>query len=107
MVEVSLGERNLPDYPVPLGKTFLMRWLVMFMPYPKGTKAPATIFPAPEAGFDEERERLIGTIHRFVNASETDPKRKTRSPLLGPITLRSWARIHAKHLEHHLTQFGR
>lgn len=106
ILEVSLEEQSLPDYPMPLSKTVLFRWLMIHLPWPKGARSPETLFPDPEGDLDTERRNLIDAMRRFAEALARDPKRRTRSPLLGPITLQDWARLHARHLEHHLKQFG-
>lgn len=106
MIEISLEEQTQPDFSVPFSKTFLFRWAILYLPWPKGTRAPETLFPPAGDAFDEEREKLIAAMNRFADACTRAPRRKTRSPLLGPVTLADWARIHAKHLEHHLKQFG-
>ncbi len=107
LIELSLEEISHPDVNAPLSKTFLFRWAVLALPWPKGkVKAPEGFLPAPEGEMDAEREKLIAAAGRFAEALERDPGRKTRSPLLGPLTLRDWGRLHAKHFEHHLRQFG-
>ncbi len=106
LLELSLEERFAPDYHMPLAKTALFRWGTLYLPWPKGAKAPEDILPAPESALEEEREKLIATMNRFTEAYSADPHRKTRSPLLGSMTLQNWARLHGKHLNHHLKQFG-
>ena len=54
----------------------------------------------------EERERLLAAMGRFVKAAERDPDRRSLNPLFGWLSLSTWTRFHARHLDHHLRQFG-
>ncbi len=58
-----------------------------------------------EHTFDEEKEQLIGIVKQFaergLSVFPTDPH-----PLFGPMTPHEWDLFHAKHLDHHLRQFG-
>jgi oxepin-CoA hydrolase/3-oxo-5,6-dehydrosuberyl-CoA semialdehyde dehydrogenase len=110
-IEVSLGElqapRLVPDWlGAPIG--FLIT--TVFTRWPRGRKGARTPIPAlcptPRAPFDDERERLIRTMRRFVERLNADPQARARHPLMGPATRRRWARLHALHLAHHLRQFG-
>lgn len=106
LVEISLEERSVPDFPVPFARTAPFRWFILNMPWPKGAKAPEVLFPAPETDCGDEKRLLADTLQRFVTALENSPARVTRNPLLGPLPLTTWARLHARHLDHHLRQFG-
>ena len=105
--EISLGEVDLPDESNILMRT-VMKWLAFHViPWPKGKiKASASFTPEAKGTFEEERDRLLAAIERFVAAQEADPQRKVRSPVFGLMTLRYWGRVHGKHLDHHLRQHG-
>lgn len=104
---VSLGEVEVPDRSNWLTRT-IGRWLVFHvLPWPKGrAKSPPEYVAEPAGDFVFERDRLVEAMHRFVEAAETEPERRERSPLLGPMTLRYWRRVHGIHFDHHLRQFG-
>lgn len=107
LVEVSLEEVQAEEFPVPFAKTAFFQWLVIHLPWPKGKmKAPDEAFPKNSGSFEEEREKLVATLKRFAEAVDKNPHRKTRSPIMGPIPLKSWAQLHAKHFNHHFDQFG-
>jgi hypothetical protein len=108
LVEVSLEERELPDFSNWLSRTALFRWvLIEILPWPKGkVKAPVDLLDPTLKSFDEEHRLLDGALERFAAAVHAQPLRITRSPMVGTITLRMWSRIHGRHLEHHLQQFG-
>ncbi len=106
-VEMSLGEVEVKDESNFLTRTVL-RWLIFHvLPWPKGkVKAPAVFLPKPEGTLEEERERLLASMVRFIENLEQSPERRTVNPFLGPTPLIYWTRIHGKHTDHHLRQFG-
>lgn len=107
-IEISLGEHAVKDRSIPVVR-MLIRWLTFntAFPWPRGKiKAPAEWTPAPREGFEVERIRLLEAVNRFVHVSERDPRRIGVSPLFGPLPLSTWRRIHGKHFDHHLRQFG-
>ena len=62
--------------------------------------------PSPSSDFPAQQAEFIRLMERFVAEFETNPDRKTLSPLLGMITIRQWSRVHGVHNNHHLRQFG-
>lgn len=107
LVEISLGERELDvdisNFITRSGLFFFL--MIEVLPWPKGKiKAPDALTP-PAGDFGEEKRLFFESMERFVAALEKDPNRYTRSPLLGMTPLRKWARVHGKHLCHHLDQF--
>jgi oxepin-CoA hydrolase / 3-oxo-5,6-dehydrosuberyl-CoA semialdehyde dehydrogenase len=107
LVELSLEEFQAEDIPVPLAKTPIFRWLALNLPWPKGKmKGPDESFPANTESMEIEREKLLAALQRFADAVEKTPDRKTKSPILGMVPLSFWAKLHGKHLNHHLEQFG-
>lgn len=107
--ELSLGERTEPDISNALTRT-LGKWLFfhVFTRWPGGVvKAPASFTPAAEGSFAEERAALEAAMRRFLDALDEDPDRNAPSPLLGPLPLAYWQRIHGIHCSHHLRQYGR
>lgn len=108
VLEVSLEEVKEPDISNIMTRSVL-RYLFfhVFTNWPKGKiKAPDSFTPEPEGAFEEEREKALAAVDRFVVAQQENPARKTLSPLLGPITLAYWGRVHGIHMEHHFKQYG-
>lgn len=110
-IRLSLGEVDMTevkDHSKPILRT--IAWLLffnMFTDWPKGTlTAPAYFYPAPKESFLDERNELITLIERFVAAADKEPNKKALSPLLGPMRLSDWTRIHGVHFQHHFRQFG-
>lgn len=106
-VEMSLGEIEVRDESNFFTRTVL-RWLIFHvLPWPKGkVKVPAVFLPKPKGTLEEERGRLLASMERFVEHLRTEPGRTTLHPSFGPLTASYWARVHGKHMDHHLRQFG-
>lgn len=109
-IEVSLGDHPVEDKSVPVVRDFLRFMIFQAIPttmWPKGKiKAPPVFLAPPQGSFEEERRKLDAAIDRFVATAEEDPERLGPNPLLGPLPLTYWARIHGRHFDHHLRQFG-
>jgi len=107
LILVSLEERTLPNVSNWFSRTALARWMVLAMPWPGGKiKAPIDIRDGEIASFEEERQMLEDAVVRFAERATAHPQQITISPLVGPIPLCFWAKLHGKHLDHHLRQFG-
>ena len=105
--EISLGEVEVQDQSSWFSRNVLWYlFFYVFTTWPKGIKAPAVFTPEPEGDFEKEKQTLLDSIERFLTALEQEPERKEISPLMGPISLRDFSRIHGVHLAHHLRQFG-
>lgn len=105
---LSLGEvREAKDISIPVVRDVLAFLAFrVFTRWPGGViKAPSYFTPPPEA-VERERAAVIALMERFVDEADRAPKRKTLSPLLGPITLDYWRRVHGKHFAHHFRQYG-
>lgn len=93
---------------------FFMKWILkMFVkgpvvnetPYPRnGKTAPAFVMTG-DKDFEKEKQRLIAYIEKTqaLGAQHFDGK---ASHSFGPLTITEWNNMFAKHLDHHLTQFG-
>lgn len=107
LMETSLGERTLRDVSNPLSRLGIVQNLMLLMPWPKGKiKAPIKLLDDEVGSFAEERAKLVAVIQRFAAAVAQEPGRLVASPLMGPVTLAFWSRLHGKHVDHHLRQFG-
>ena len=107
-LRVSLGEAETKDEGGFFMKT-VMRFMAFHtpMPWPKGKIETAPGFaPEPEGTFEEQKLELLAALDRFVEASEKDPDRETLHPVFGMRSLVYWQRLHGRHFEHHLQQFG-
>jgi len=74
-------------------------------PYKKnGRTAPEFIIDTPK-DFEAEKKRLIDYIQKTQKLGEAHFENK-ESPSFGAMTSQEWNTMFAKHLDHHLTQFG-
>lgn len=105
-VEVSLGDLPVVDKSTLFGRTLGCALVFRVLPWPKGKiKAPEVFFPQ-SSDIEQEREKLNAAMLRFFASAEREPDRIGVHPIFGPLSLRYWQRVHGKHFDHHLTQFG-
>ena len=105
-LEQSLGRvvTTRPPNALPLPSPVL-RFAVLNLPWPKGRAPTAPELVARDTyDFRAERARTLRLIDEVVarDLSASWP----RSVAFGKMTGLQWSRLHAKHLDHHLTQFG-
>lgn len=107
-LRLSLGRITLPDQSTALFRNGVMQWLLFGpLPWPKGKiEAPSQFQPTPADSMEEERARLHKAMEQFVAALEDGPLRTAVHPAFGDLTLRKWSKLHGKHFNHHLRQFG-
>ena len=105
-LRIAFGEVKPDPVRSPL-RNALGKWFVIWSPdpWPKGRiKAPPAFFwtvPGPE--LEADRERLVEYVKRFERPDEIA---WGTSPFLGKLDAREWAALNARHLDHHLSQFG-
>lgn len=107
-LELSLNEIEGIEDKSNLFTRTVMRWLAFHvLPWPKGKlKSPPMFFPEFHETFETEREKLLEAMERFIDELEADPEQTGLSPFFGPVTLHYYRRMHGKHMDHHLRQFG-
>lgn len=86
-------------------KRFLKPIVVGPKPYKRNSRTAPEFIVADERVLNTERERLVAYINtvRALGAAHHDG-RENRS--FGVLTTTEWNNLYAKHLEHHLQQFG-
>ena len=107
-LRLSLGRITLPDQSTALFRNGLVQWLLFGpMPWPRGKiEAPSHFQPTPADSMEDERAMLRKAMEQFVEALEREPQHTTIHPAFGALTLAKWSRLHGKHFDHHLKQFG-
>jgi len=104
-MRMSLGDavfepRRVPPLPKPV-----LRWMVLNVPWPKGrTPTYREMVATTTHDFAAEHSRLLQFIHR-VCALPIDGAWPV-NPTLGPMSGAQWSQLQAKHVDHHLKQFG-
>ena len=107
-IGLSLGDEGELKAIMPRPLQPLMRWVFfeLITTWPKGIKSPEFMAPASQAAFEDERDRCLTVLERFIKEMEADPDRKTFSPAFGYVPLSYWARLHGVHFHHHYRQFN-
>ena len=103
-LENALGRFEVKDQKLPLPYG-VVKFIVFNFPWRKGKTPTAREFIAREHfDFASEQARLL----RLIDEMSTRPLDAAwgRSSFMGPMTGRDWSRLQAKHLDHHLSQFG-
>ena len=86
-------------------RTFVKQGVVGPKPYPRSTPTAPAFRITDARVFDTERERLVAYLHRVLG--EGRARFEGRASLsFGPLTATEWNTLFAKHLDHHLRQFG-
>lgn len=94
------GKERRPPLPPAV-----IRFLVLYLPWPKGAPTLKAIVASGERhDFDAERARCLELMSDFARK----PMESTWAPhpVFGEVSGRFVSRLQAKHLDHHLRQFG-
>ena len=103
-LENALGRYDVKDQKLPLPYS-VVKFLVLNMPWRKGKTPTAPEFLAKASyDFTSEQSRLLRLIDEVSAKSLDEPW--GRSSFMGPMTGRDWSRLQARHVDHHLSQFG-
>ncbi len=86
-------------------KLFVKNAVVNEKPYPKSSRTAPQFLITDEREFETEKKRLINYINitQQLGGSHFEGK---ASHSFGPLKTTEWNNMFAKHLDHHLTQFG-
>jgi Protein of unknown function (DUF1569) len=103
-METALGRVTLPTEKVPLPRP-IMKFIVINLPWPKGAPTvPGFVAKGESFDFEAERDRCLRLIDQ-VAATSLDGE-WAPSPVFGRMKGKEVTTLQAKHLNHHLTQFG-
>lgn len=104
MGKLDISKEKSP-LPIPM-PAFLVRFLVLEMPWPHGAPTLQKIIPKREQQLDleTERARCLATIDEF--AARPLNGSWPHHPVMGGVTGEQYSRLQAKHIAHHLRQFG-
>ena len=100
----ALGEPMPNEMRFPVPKS-VIRFLVLNMPWTKGAPTAPDLVAGERYDFDAEKAICLQLIDQFTSRN-VEAGEWGHSPSLGRMTGREWSRLHAKHLDHHLTQFS-
>lgn len=94
--------------------TFITKWLmknfvkpkvINDIPYKQNLPTSAMFVISNSKNFEEERRRIIGFIQKTQQLGAEAFEGKENFSF-GKMTAKEWNNMMAKHLDHHLTQFG-
>ena len=106
-VNVSMREAvgdYTPDVkPLPVPK-WLMRWAILNMPWGRGARTRPDMYAVSTHDFARQKAETLALLERIYSRplSATWPP----SVSMGAMSGRHWSQLTARHLDHHLTQFG-
>jgi len=86
-------------------KLFIKKPVVGPKPYPKNSRTAPAFLIVDEKEFEKEKKRLIDNIRKTQDLGAKYFHNRL-SASFGPLTEEEWNVLFAKHLNHHLTQFG-
>ncbi len=98
-------------YPKPGAfKTFMLKLFVKSAvvnekPYPKSSRTAPQFIIVGDKDFEKEKQELIANINKTQQLGSAHFEGKV-SHSFGSLTAQEWNNSFAKHLEHHLAQFG-
>ena len=103
-LENALGRFEVRERKMPLPDA-VIKYLVLNMPWRKGKTPTAREFIATaHYDFGTEQARLLRLVDELTARSLDGAW--GRSSFMGAMTGRDWSRLQARHLDHHLSQFG-
>lgn len=106
-VNVSMSEA-VGDYtpqlkPLPVPKA-LFRWAIINIPWGRGARTRPDMYAKSTYDFNAQKAECLSLIDRIVARSLSAEWPNSAS--MGKMTGTYWSRLTAKHLDHHLRQFG-
>ena len=100
---MALGEATVQPKKAPLPRAVL-KFMVLNLPWPKGAPTAPEFLAESTYDFVAEHARCLTLLDRL--ASRPLETLENVHPMFGRMTGRDVSRLQAKHLNHHLTQFG-
>jgi oxepin-CoA hydrolase/3-oxo-5,6-dehydrosuberyl-CoA semialdehyde dehydrogenase len=109
-LKLSAGKISIPEI-VPNEKQLAQKQALLFtdIPFPQGIKAPGLPETLLELRFPDlatAKSALIASWEAYHLAFKENPALLTPHPRFGLLNNEEWERFHAKHMDHHLGQFG-
>lgn len=103
-LEAAMGRHPHPPMKVPMPK-FLLKFVVLNLPWPKGSPTHPEWVAGDRYDFDAEQARCLTLIDEFTR-TPLESSIWAPSPGFGAMSGRDQSRLAANHLDHHLRQFS-
>lgn len=109
-VKMSAGRIPIPEF-VPNERQLAQKKALLFtdLPFPKGIKGPGlpdTLLDLRFPDLETAKAELIKSWDAYQLLFKENPNKQTLHPGFGLLNFDEWERFHAKHNDHHLSQFG-
>ncbi len=88
-----------------LGGYAKKKFLIKDEPFGKNSPTGTHLIVKDDRNFDDEKSKLIAIIEKFGNAGASGVNSEPHT-FFGELTPELWDKLMAKHIEHHLVQFG-
>jgi len=99
----AVGEYTPQLKPLPVPKA-VMRWAVINIPWGRGATTRPDMYAVSTYDFNAQQAECLSLIDRIVGRPLSAEWPISAS--MGRMTGRHWSKLTAKHLDHHLRQFG-
>lgn len=83
---------------------WMMRLILLKLPWPKGAPTGPDFVAKREYDFEEQKARALRLVDAF--AARPIGGSWPTNPVIGAMTGREWSHLMHKHLDHHLRQFS-
>lgn len=112
MAHINLANQSILNAPPAssgptlkqrLGKFYFFVWKNDFPKLAKGAKRFDMKGKVEESAFNDEKSKMIKILNKFEGHKE---KVNGMHPVFGPLNHEEWGVFVAKHMDHHLRQFG-
>ncbi len=109
-LKLSSGKISIPEI-VPNEKQLAQKQALLFtdIPFPQGVKAPGlpdTLLELRFPDLETAKAALIASWDAYQLLFKENPTLQTLHPGFGPLNYTEWELFNAKHMDHHLGQFG-
>ncbi|MEY3564131.1 MAG: hypothetical protein RJA23_301 [Bacteroidota bacterium] len=109
-VKLSAGRIPIPVFE-PNEKQLARKQALLFtdIPFPQGVKAPGlpdTLLELRYPDLETAKAELIKSYEAYHLLFQENPTKHTPHPGFGLLNYEEWELFHAKHIDHHLGQFG-
>ena len=99
----AIGEYTPEVKPLPVPK-WLLRWGILNMPWGRGARTRPDMYARSTYDFAAQKAECLALLERIYARPVTTSWPESAS--MGRMSGRQWSQLTAKHLEHHLKQFG-
>jgi len=106
VLKIGIGDITpKPTFMMKIMGPMIKRVVMSEKPFKQGLPTGPNFEMKEQKDFNIEKENLLNTYRRFVDAGEAAADGRTH-PIFGKLTANEWGFSQWKHFDHHLKQFG-